>query len=286
MENPGSFLRGLPDAKEILLSCGVACRECGDTASDYEFFRAFCKSQKKLSHNRLTLAARALLAKNGCRAQLSEKTADEIWRYFANLNALALPEQARFSEERTDELPDRSLKASDFLSLDKVLERAKTASTPEAFESLLAKTFSESGKCGVLIDLPEDFYGRQPNLYALGRALEGKEDSAVLFLQAIRRFAKDEVPMLLFLQGSGESALAFFLRLASLVGLPELFLAIAPASFENALDFLFGIKQEGIRPVLTVEHSSAIASPLYYRYPMGNCCLLLQDLCRKSCKNH
>ena len=286
MENPGSLLRKIPQAEKILFAAGACERDCSAKASDYEFFCAFCKAAEKLSHNRLLLYARALLAKNGCGEELSGSTAAPIWRFFAALDVLAEPTENDFFEEKTDESPSLTLNGSDFIPLDKLLDEAKASKTPTAFSESLFSAFLESGKTGVLVDLPDDCYEKQPSLYALEQALSGAGDPLVLRLQAIRVFAEKKIPVILFLQGSGEKTLAFFARLESLVGLSELFLHLTPDAFDAAIGFLLTPRKSLVRPCLTKEVLPALASRLYYRYPKGNSYLLLQDLCRKSCKNH
>ena len=276
MENPGSLLRRLPNAGESLFACGCSAHDCFPIASDYEFFRAFCKVQKKLSHHRLTIFAKALLAENGCREELSQKNTDAIWRYFSELHSILVPKEASLIEEKTDDLPPQKLKLSEFVRLEDLIQKIRAAGRPGEFEKSLVCAFEKVGKRGVLLDFPEDFYTGQPSLYAVEQALAGSGENSVLQLQAIRIFAERRIPMLVFLQRTGESALSFFSRLESLVGLPEFFLALTEESLAPSLHFLL-TGQRAVCPVLTGKASNSLVTRLYYSYPMGNTYQLLQE---------
>ena len=281
MNNPGAFLRQMPDAERVLRVCG--CQGL-DKASDYEFFSAFCKTSDKLCHHRLLLAAKALLSQNGCREKITPNSAERIWRYFADRFFLDVPAESAYATDGDYDLPAAKLSLEEFFSLEELLERAIDADGLLAFEKNLLAAFSVSEKRGVLVDLPDEVYQKQPNPHATMIALQTKDRTA-LSLQALRIFSQAHVPLLIVLRESGKAASAFLARLDLLVGLPQLFLLLSPSTWEKGIDLLLALGKSENAPVLQ-EKDLALVAPLFsYRYPIGKSCLLLQELCRKSCKN-
>ena len=281
MNNPGAFLRQMPDAERVLRVCGY--QEI-DKASDYEFFSAFCKSSDKLCHHRLLLAARALLTKNGCREKIVPDNAETIWRYFADRLFMEEPDESSYRSDGGYDLPAATFSLDEFASLDELLVQTIDACGLAAFEEKLLAAFSMSGKRGVLVDLPDEAYQKQPNPHTAMVALQTKDRTA-LSLQALRILSQARVPLLIVLQESGKAASAFLSRLDLLVGLPRLFLLLSPSTWEKGIDLLLALGKGENAPVLQEKDLALVASPLSYRYPIGKTCLLLQEICRKSCKN-
>ena len=274
MNNPGAFLRRLPNADALLRICGSDLTE---NASDYEFLCALCNASDKLLGNRLLLALSVLLTKNGCDARVAPENAEAIWRFFSEKPFWKEPEACEYAMQAVTDLPVCTLCKTDYLPFTTLVEAAHSAADPAAFEQALRSAFLASQKCGVAVDLPDEVYTKQPNLYAVTEALSGKGDASVLLLQALRVLAKEQIPILLFLRASGEYALAFFLRLSSLVGISRLALVLSPASFANAIDFLMTCRKADFLAVLQEEDSKTLTQALSYDYPIENCRLLLQE---------
>ena len=282
MNNPGAFLRRLPEAEQVLRVFGC---DLSDRTSDYEFFFAFCKASDRLLHHRLLLAAKALFSENACREALSADCAGDVWRFFAEKVFWNEPEEASYAPDGVCEAPGKTIFAGDFVALDGLLKQASGASDCSEFEAKLLSSFTASGRRGVLIDLPDSAYLKQPDPYAVSLALKGEGDKTILSLQALRIFSAARVSLLISLRERGERAIAFFSRLDRLVGLPQLFLLLSPASLESGIDCLLSLAKPENLALLQEGDLMQIASTLYYRYPIANCALLLQEKCRKSCKN-
>ena len=274
MNNPGAFLRRLPYAEALLRAVGC---DLSEKTSDYEFFCAFCEASEKFSHNRLLLAMNALLAKNDCRIPIARGNAEAIWRFFSEKFFWEEPKEEEYAPDGFAGAPAIVIKQNDFVPLDLLLKQASGAADPAALESGLLKAFRASGKRGLFVNLPDAICVGQPNLYAVSKALAEKRDLTVLSLQALRIFAKEEIPLLLFLNESGTKTLAFLSRLDELVGLSRLSLVLSSASFENGVDFLEALPKSDFCAALQEADLQTLAPSLYYRYPIQNCRLLLQE---------
>lgn len=283
MKNPGAFLRHLPEAEDAMKVCGC---EDPKLLSDYEFFSALCKAQKALAHHRLFLAAKALLAENGCQKSLSPANVDAVWRFFAEKTSLREPQDNLYAPDGGAVCLGKKIRARDYAALDRLLKEAEGARDCDSFQALLLEAFRASGRKGVLVDLPDEVYMKQPNLYQLELALMGKGDETVLSLQALRFFATEDVPLLLVLRGEGRFATGFLSCLDRLIGgLPPVCLVLSESSLDSGVRLLLSLGEGRNLATLQEKDSPKIAPLLCYRYPFASCALFLKESCRKSCKN-
>lgn len=292
-------LIGREEMRLVLRLCGTGEDECGETASDYEMFRAFCRVTPLLSGHLLLARARAILREGfGITETPSCCTCDAIWRETADL-LLQAPRAADSFEGLLWEEGNPALLSENRVSLSSafpatLLVRTRAGSFDSwmrEIESVLCDAAARGCK-SIFFGLPEPYTDRRPDVYHVDQALHKprreKPDLDLLHAQLMRVVAQLSqglgLRMILRVECGAEDAVAVLGRVEREVGLPSLIWTTAREDVRDALvkwsaeehgGEIFAALTESDFP--SEEARSAIVSAWATEYPVGRLLLLTKE---------
>ncbi len=235
----------------LLRLCGAQACETADTASDYEVFRAFCRSAEYLSGHPLLARARAILKQCfSIDEPISPETCDAIWKSTADallqapisidLDAVELNTETCIPQLREE---NRISLASAFPAT--LLARTRSGSF-DAWMREIGSVLTDARARGctrVFFGLPAPYTDRKPDIYhvdqVLHQARRQKPDLDLLYAQLMRTLAKHArelgMELILRVECGAEDAIALLDRVERDVGLPPLVWSAADADTRDAL---------------------------------------------------
>lgn len=298
LTNPTELIQSR-ELTALLYLCGVGEAELGDRASDYEKFKALCRSFPLLDGHPLKGQITAFLKKHfqGL-PEPSPSTCDLLWRQISD-------QLSHSPKKGTDFLPKKEISwLSDTLHLPLELPKnispildchlfldSKATSYADFQEEICAafSAFLKAGSKSVLFRLDRAFRFVQPSVYHVECALRSKkrtrEQTDILTAQILREISvlcnEKNVPLRLLLECEGEECLSLLRYADRSTGLPALFWSAADRRGSEAmLSFASRPHQNEMRWAL---HCGYLASPaersfaLQFaaaRYPVGRLTLV------------
>lgn len=242
---------GRESVVRTLRLCGEEAHECGDSASDYEIFRALCRVMPLLSGHRLAARVSAILENSfGINSVLSPKTCDEIWISTADRLVQApmrAEEIADFSPTKISMVewnPAHRIACSSALSAKPLI--CTGAGSFDAWAREIERMFDDAEASGckqIFFVLPEAYTDRRPDVYhvdlVLHKPQRDKGDIDLLHAQLMRVLAqlaqRTDMQLIVRVECGAENAVALLDRVEREVGLPTLVWTTAEVETRNAL---------------------------------------------------
>ena len=279
------------ETEALLRFCGVNESEIGETASDYEKFRALLGAIPYLQGHSLPKRLEAFLT-SYFKLQIEDvwKDCDAIWsKTAARLlecpipRACLLPQLQEVGAE-IEALPPIDVFGDGIFCGNGLLQtKASTWSEWQHEIRQRLDAFLQKGGKFVFLHISEDAYRKNPDVYHVELSLKKRQDLALLEAQLFRGLSVEcrgrGLTLILQIDAADEEVYAFLERVERRAGLPDLILLASASNMElyRRIWHFQGLRHDReVRFAVPMQTDSSVLSQIAVHYPIRR--VLLTDI--------
>lgn len=279
------------EIEALLRFCGVRESEIGETASDYEKFRALCGAMPYLQGHFLPKRLEVFLLSH-FKIQIEDflKDCDMVWsKTAARLLERPMPRACMlppFHEVGAviDSLPPIDVFGEGIFCGNDLLQ-TKSCTWSEWQNEIRQRldSFWQKGGRFVFLHISEDAYRKNPDVYHVELSLQDRQDLAMLEAQLFRCLSsecqKRDLTVILQIDDPDEEVYAFLGRVERRVGLSDLILLASVSNMElyRQIWHFQGLRHDReVRFAVPMQTNSSVLSQIAAHYPIRR--VLLTDI--------